>query len=164
MHPNAALLHKLFTALDEHKYETMASCYASNARFRDIAFDRDGVGEIRSMWRMICREETNIEVKSLDVQEADDRTGRARVVETYRYGASKRDNEDGVSVTNEIESRFEFEKGLIKSQIDDCDPKKWAEQAMEGHPIMAFLAGRIRLVRSFGAWKKLRKFRKENPE
>jgi len=163
MHANAALLDKLFTALRAHKHETMATCYASDAQFHDIAFDREGVEEIHQMWRMICRDETDIKVE-FEILEADDRVGRARLFEKYQFGASRRDNEKGVPVVNRIESRFEFEDGLIKRQDDDCDPKEWARQAMKGHPIRAFLAGRIRLVRSKGADKKLRTFLDENPE
>lgn len=162
MHANAALLDKLFTALREHKPLEMASCYHPLAHFRDIAFDLRGVDEIYDMWRMICRPDTAIEV-DFDVPDANDRTGYVRAVEKYNFGASERDEEKGVAVTNKIESRFVFEDGLIKSQIDDCDPKEWARQAMGGG-VKAYLAGRFRLVRSNGAKKKLRKFRAENPE
>ena len=54
MHANAALLHRLFTALDHNDHPTMASCYHSAARFRDIAFDLRGRKQIHSMWHMIC--------------------------------------------------------------------------------------------------------------
>jgi len=165
MHPNAALLEKLFAALSEHDPLKMASCYHPKAHFRDIAFDLRGVDDIYDMWRMICREETKIKVKP-ELLEADDRAGRARLVEDYIFGAPKDDstdeNEKGVPVINRIESRFTFEDGLIKSQIDDCDPKAWADQAMKHHPIKAFLAGRIRFVRSNGARKKLRDFLRDN--
>jgi hypothetical protein len=160
MHPNEALLHKLFEALGRHDYETMATCYRPKAAFHDIAFDLQGARKIREMWRMICRKETDITVKT-DIVEADDRTGRATLVETYRFGARKR--KAGALVTNEIVSRFEFEEGRIKSQIDDCDPKKWATQAMKG-PILGFLPGRIRLMRSLVANWKLWKFVRHNPE
>jgi hypothetical protein len=163
MHANAALLDKLFTALREHKPLTMASCYHPKAHFRDIAFDLRGVDEIYDMWRMICRAETNIKVE-FDEIEADDRAGRAMLVEDYQFGASKLNDPKSTRVTNRIESRFEFENGLIKNQIDDCDPKAWASKAMKGHPIKAFLAGRIRFVRSMGADKKLRKFLDANRE
>ncbi len=167
MHPNAALLSKLFAALGEHRPLAMASCYHPKAHFRDIAFDLRGVDDIYDMWRMICRPEVDLRIVDGSlVVEADDRAGCAKLVEKYKFGASKGDstheNEKGVCVTNRIESRFTFEDGLIKSQIDDCDPKAWAEQAMKHHPIKAFLAGRIRLVRSNGARKKLREFLRDN--
>lgn len=161
MHPNAALLHKLFTALAAHDPLTIASCYHPKAHFRDIAFDLRGVDDIYDMWRMVCREETDIKV-DFDVVEANDRDGRARLVEDYRIGASNAPPRPGRPVHNEIESNFEFEDGLIRGQIDDCDPKAWARQAMKNR-IMGYLAGRIRLMRSLGARKKLREFRAENP-
>ena len=54
MHDNAALLDRLFTALDKHDHVTMASCYREHAHFRDIAFDLVGRTRIHSMWHMIC--------------------------------------------------------------------------------------------------------------
>lgn len=162
MHPNAALLNKLFTALGEHRPLAMASCYHPKAHFRDIAFDLRGVDDIYDMWRMICRPEVQLAVDDSRVIEVDDRAGLASLVETYRYGAINLDDQTGVPVTNEIVSKFEFEDGLIKSHIDDCEPKAWAEQAMKHHPIKAFLAGRIRFVRSNGARKKLREFLRDN--
>jgi len=161
MHANAALLNNLFNALDAHNHETVASCYHSEAEFRDIAFHRKGRRQIHDMWRMICRDETEIEV-TIGAVEADDYTGHASVVESYRFGASKDPRKPGRPVTNEIESRFEFKDGRILSQIDDCDPKVWARQAMKLR-IMGFLAGRIRFVRSIGAKRKLDKFVEENP-
>ena len=53
MHANAALLNRLFAALQERDPVAMASCYDREARFRDIAFDLEGRG-IADMWRMIC--------------------------------------------------------------------------------------------------------------
>ena len=161
MHANHALLDKLFTALGAHDAETMASCYDPEATFHDIAFHLEKRENIRDMWRMICRKETDLKVR-FDILGADERAGRARLVETYRIGASKDRPKSGRPVTNRIESRFEFRDGLITSQTDECDPKAWAKQAMKG-PVTAFLAGRIRPFRSFGAGRKLKKFLAENP-
>jgi hypothetical protein len=160
MHPNVALLNRLFNALDAHNHEAMASCYHPEAEFRDIAFHQKGAREIRDMWRMICRDETKIEV-TIGAVEADDRTGRARVIENYRFGATNDPLTPGRAVTNEIESRFVFENGLILRQDDDCDPKEWAKQAMGG--IKGFLAGHVPFLRRRKARKKLEKFVEENP-
>jgi ketosteroid isomerase-like protein len=162
MHANAALLSKLFTALAENDHATMASCYHPKARFRDIAFDLDGVEEIHDMWRMICSSDIEVEFKIVD---ADDSAGRVRLVENYTFGASKDPPKDGVPVHNEIESRFGFEDGQIRQHDDYCDEKAWARQALADHrPIVGFLAGRIRLLRSRKAKAKLAAFVEAHPE
>jgi ketosteroid isomerase-like protein len=157
MHANAALLHKLFTALHEHDPETMAACYQDDARFRDIAFSLRKRRRIHNMWRMICSDDVAIKVLECEVLDADDRAGRVRVVENYDFHTGKPPPKDKVPVTNRILSRFEFEDGKIRSQEDECDAKEWARQAM-GTGIEGYLAGRIRLLRSVVANFKLARF------
>lgn len=154
MHANAALLDKLFTALDRHDHETMASCYHPDAAFRDIAFDRRGRGEIHDMWRMICHNDIRVKFEIVD---ADDIAGRVRLIDVYTFGASKNPPDPGHRVVNAIESRFRFEGGLIRRHDDRCDAKDWARQAL-GEGIAGFLAGRIRLLRSRKAREKLDAF------
>lgn len=160
MHENAALLHKLFSALGDHDHEAMASCYHPDAHFRDIAFDLQGRERIRDMWRMICSGDIAVEFK---VVEADEHSGRVRLIDTYTFGASKDPPRPGRPVRNVIESRFEFEEGLIRRQDDDCDPKEWATQAL-GEGFAGFLAGHIRLLRSRKAKAKLAAFVEAHPE
>lgn len=162
MHPNAALLSTLFAALDAHDHEAMAACYHPEARFRDIAFDRHRRGQIHDMWRMICSGDSDIRVLDVEIVEAGDRGGRARVVEKYRFGASKDPPRAGRRIVNAIDSRFGFEDGLIRRQDDDCDAKAWARQAL-GDGVKGFLAGRIRFLRSRTAETKLAAFLKANP-
>jgi hypothetical protein len=157
MHANAALLNRLFTALDDRDPEAMAACYRKNARFRDIAFNLPNRKWIAHMWRMICSDEVAIEVDDLEIVQADDRIGRVRVVETYTFHTGKPKPDDKVRVRNAIESRFEFEGGKIRRQDDDCDSKLWGRRAM-GEGITGFLAGRIRPLRSVVAYFKLAKF------
>ena len=163
MHANAALLDRLFTALVARDPEAMASCYRPDARFRDIAFDLDSSDEIADMWRMICSDEVDMKVLDFEIVEADDRAGRARIVERYAFGASKDPPRAGAPVTNAIESSFEFEEGGIRSQIDSCDSKLWARQAL-GKGIKGFLAGRIRPLRSLVARRKLARFVRTHPK
>ena len=77
MHANAALLTRLFAAIDAHDHKAVADCYHPKARFRDIAFDLEG-GSIADMWRMICAGDIAVEVERI---EADDRSGRARIID-----------------------------------------------------------------------------------
>lgn len=143
MHSNAALLNKLFDALDRHDHVTMASCYGPKARFRDIAFDLEDE-KIGDMWRMICSGDIRVDIEHV---EADDRAGLARIVDHYSFGLLKR------PVDNPIESRFLFRDGKIVQQDDDCDPREWARQAL-GRPLGA-VAGRSRFLRSALARAKL---------
>src|SRR4051812_33537271 len=154
MHPNAALLHKLFTALRERDHATMAACYHPRARFRDIAFSLRRRFWIHAMWRMICRDEVAIRVAEFEILAADDRAGRARILETYLYHSPGKPPK---LVRNAIRSRFRFAGGRIISHDDDCDAKPWAAQAIGGR-VGGFLAGRIRLLRSAVALVKLVSF------
>jgi ketosteroid isomerase-like protein len=153
LHPNADLLHRLFTALDHHDHRTMASCYHPEATFRDIAFDLRGRPQIHSMWHMICKGDIRATFK---VAHASDQEGRVRLVDTYTFGASKAPPKRGRPVRNVVDSRFQFQDGLIIEQLDFCDARAWAKAALGG-PI-GFLAGRIRFLRSRAAGKKLEGF------
>lgn len=157
MHPNHAFLNRLFTALDRHDHAAVATCYAPDAHFRDIAFDLRGREQIHGMWRMICSGDIKL---TFQILHADDQDGSARLVETYTFGASSDSVRPGRRVRNEISSRFAFADGLIARQDDDCDPRQWARQAL-GNGINGFLAGRVRLLRSRVAKSKLDKFLQE---
>jgi hypothetical protein len=150
MHANGLLLRRLFTALDVHDHLTMAECYAPAATFRDIAFDLKGKAEIHAMWRMICREGSDLRA-TFDVVHADDVEGRVALVDNYTY------HDTGFKVRNVIDSRFRFENGLIVQHRDDCDPKAWAALAFRGS-FKGFMAGHFRFARSRGAAAKLKEF------
>lgn len=153
MHANAILLNHLFTALDGHDPQTMAQCYHPDATFRDIAFDLEGRREIHTMWHMICSGDIRVEFEILD---ADDRSGHVRLVDTYTMSDGKDPPRRRRAVRNTILSTFTFEDGFIRSQVDECDEKSWARQAVGGPG--GFLAGRFRPLRSFKARRKLARF------
>jgi hypothetical protein len=159
MHDNAALLDRLFTALDKHDHATMASCYREHAHFHDIAFDLHGRTRIHSMWHMICSGDIRVE---FEILEADDCTGLVRLVDTYTFDASKIPHRKGRRVRNAIESRFTFKDGLILGHDDHCDPKAWAKSAIGG--ILGFVAGRVRLLRTHRANAMLADFVKARPQ
>ena len=92
------------------------------------------------MWRMICT--TTPVTVTIEGIEADDRSGRARIVDEYTFSDTK------LPVVNPIESRFRFENGRIVEHRDACDARQWAEQAIGG--VKGWLAGRVRPLR---AWK-----------
>jgi ketosteroid isomerase-like protein len=159
MHPNEALLHRLFTALDRHDHSTMASCYHSEATFRDIAFNLPEKRQIHSMWHMICEGDIRA---TFEVVAANDQEGHVKLVDTYTFGATKEPPKAGRPVRNVIDSRFLFRDGLIAQHHDFCDSREWARMALGG--TIGFLAGRIRLLRSWKAGLKIGAFVDKHPE
>ena len=147
MHPNAALLDRLFRNLDLHRAGRMAECYHPKATFRDIAFDLHGKDEIHAMWRMICGGDIRA---TFVIVHADDECGMVKLVDDYTF------TDTGRKVRNTIESRFRFRHGLIVEHRDACDAKAWASAALGG--VAGFLAGRCRFLRAWKARNKLRQF------
>jgi ketosteroid isomerase-like protein len=153
MHPNRALLSRLFTAEDQHLHLEMASCYQPDATFKDIAFDLKGIRRIQGMWHMVC--ETDIRV-AIERIEADAREGQADIVCTYTFGAHQPSGKKGRPVRNVIQSRFLFREGKIVQHHDFCDAKAWARAALGGP--MGFIAGHLSFARRMTANGKLDAF------
>jgi hypothetical protein len=147
MHTNIDVLQRLYDGLNRHDAGVIATCYHPEATFEDIAFRLDGRPHIHAMWQMICEGDIRVDVQSL---EADGRGGRSRIVCTYTF------SETGRPVRNEIQSRFTFDGDVIKGEWDDCDPKRWATQALGG--ISGFLAGRSEFLRRRKAKGKLDRY------
>lgn len=161
VHPNALLIERLYAALQRHDAEAMAGCYRDDrVRFHDIAFEIRDKARLYGMWRMICEGESGIRV-SVEHIRADDRIGEARIVDCYDFGRNMEKGERGRPVVNQITSRFQFRDGLIVEHVDDCDERAWAEQALGG--AIGWIAGRVRLLRSGAANRKLDRFLREHP-
>ena len=148
MHPNAALIERLYSSLNRHDAEAVAACYDAKASFHDIAFDLDGRDEITAMWRMVASGDIRVTVAAI---RADDNEGVASTVDDYTF------RDTGRHVRNPIESRFRFRNGLILEHDDRCDPSAWAAMALGG--VKGFIAGRFRFFRKRTALKKLDPFR-----
>ena len=152
-HPNGELLQRLFTSLNQHDHQTMADCYHADATFRDIAFDLRGSKLIHAMWHMISK--TDIRA-SFDLIEVDDRVGHVNLIDDYTFSST------GRPVHNVIDSHFRLRDGLIIEHQDSCDARIWAAMALGG--VSGFLAGRVRLLRSFKARRLLQGFIEKHPE
>jgi hypothetical protein len=152
-HANAVVLMRLFTGLDQHNHEVMASCYHSEATFKDIAFDLRGGKQIHAMWHMICERDIRVMFEVID---ADDHNARVNVVDDYTFSST------GRRVHNVIDSHFCFQDGVIVKHIDFCDAHAWATMALGG--VSGFLAGRFRYLRSFKARRMLQRFIENHPE
>src|SRR5262245_7902070 len=135
-----SLIERLYSALNRHDHETMASCYQDSATFRDIAFDLSGRTQIHAMWHMICV--TDIRA-SFVVLNSTATSALVKLTDEYTF------TDTGRRVRNEIHSQFQFVGGLIAEHVDDCDPHLWA--AMAFGRTLGFVPGRVRLLRSLKA-------------
>jgi ketosteroid isomerase-like protein len=155
MHTNARLIETLYSAIRAKDANAIAPCYATDASFKDIAFDLKGREMIRNMWRMIC--DSDMRVLECEVESADDRRGTGTWHATYTFNAKEKP--PGRPVDNTLCSEFGFRDGLILRHEDKCDVGKWADQAIAfpwNYP------ARIRLFRKREADRKLKRFISEN--
>ncbi len=129
MHANAVTITKFYTAFAQLDADTMAQCYAEEARFEDEAFALNGKSEVMGMWRMLTETTRS---KGLDAWrlefsavQADATTGSAHWDAHYRFSAT------GRLVLNRIDARFTFnEQGLIAAHRDRFNFWDWSRQAL----------------------------------
>ena len=122
-HPNAALIERLYAALDAHDGDAMARCYADDASFEDPAFGRLTGSEVGDMWSMLAGRSSDLRVELLE-HEADDSTGTAHWLARYTFART------GRPVVNDVRATFRFAGGRIVEHRDDFDLRRWARQAL----------------------------------
>ena len=147
MHPNAGLLERFYEGISRRQPQVVADCYEPAATFYDIAFDLHGKREILAMWEMICSREITV---FFDIVSVGDTEGVVRAVDKYNFSVT------GRPVNNVMESRFRFKDGLIAQQVDSCDARVWAKQALG--EVLGFLPGRLRFLRALTARHLLRPY------
>ena len=120
-----ATIERLYAAFQRLDAETMAACYAPDARFDDEAFSVQGRERIGAMWAMLC-DAVKAKGRGVWKLETRDITERSAHWEpTYRFSAT------GRMVHNIIDAEFEFDgAGLIKRHRDRFDFWRWARQAL----------------------------------
>lgn len=123
MHPNAELINSFYTSLSKLDGAAMAACYAPDATFSDAVFQGLKNGEPGKMWRMLTSRGKDMKVV-FDGIEADDKTGQAHWVAIYTFSGT------GRRVVNDIQAKFTFENGKIKTHQDTFDLHKWMGQAL----------------------------------
>lgn len=129
MHPNEQTLNRFYSAFAALDADTMAACYAPDAKFQDPAFSLDNQREISGMWHMLCeavrskgREDWRLDWR--DVR-ADAMSGQVHWEAHYRFSATRR------QVHNIIEADFTFTpQGLIATHRDQFDFWRWSRQAI----------------------------------
>jgi ketosteroid isomerase-like protein len=128
-HPNAAVIERLYAALDAADGETMASLYAPDAVFSDPAFGALRGVEAGDMWRMLCSQASDLDVSVSNVR-ADDSSGSADWVARYTFSAT------GRPVENRVHAEFRFRDGKIVEHRDRFSMWRWSRQAL-GPPAVA---------------------------
>lgn len=129
MHANQKTLEKFYTAFAALDAETMASCYAEDAEFRDEVFTLHGKREVAGMWAMLCegvkaRARGDWKLVFSGVS-ADANNGKAHWDATYRFTPT------GRMVLNRIDGSFIFDKDrLIVQHHDAFDFWRWSRQAL----------------------------------
>ena len=108
-HPNAELIERFYGAFAALDGDTMAACYAPNARFSDPVFVGLTGAEPGAMWRMLTARAKEFEV-TLAEHDADDRHGTAHWLADYTFSTGRR-------VHNDVRAEFQFADGRIAEHV-----------------------------------------------
>jgi ketosteroid isomerase-like protein len=123
MHPNAALIHAFYRAMQNGDAEAMAACYAGSVHFSDPVFVSLQGDQAADMWRMLLSRAKDFRI-DFDNVTADDRNGAAQWVARYTF------SQTGRPVVNHIHASFVFADGKIVRHTDRFDLWRWARQAL----------------------------------
>lgn len=152
-HPNVRLIETLYNGIQSADPKAIIACYADDAYFQDIAFQRRGKDRILEMWRLVCHGKPKVTIVPNSIA-ADDRTGTGKWKANYCFGRT--DTNPGRKVANELTSEFVFRDGRIIEHCDNSDAMAWARQAI-GLPL-SLLIGSITPLRRKMAERRLNKF------
>ena len=122
MHPNEELITRFYDAFNRLDADAMVACYCPDVTFEDPAFGVLHGEQAGSMWRMLADSSQGIEITTRDLH-ADDTAGRVHWTAKYTFST-------GHPVVNEIDAKFTFENGLIKTHVDHFDMWNWSRQAL----------------------------------
>ncbi len=116
----------------------MQSCYHQDAGFSDPVFTGLNAAEVKSMWEMLIRASSDLQLDFSEVS-ANQTSGSARWVAHYTFSSS------GKKVVNRIKAEFVFKDGLIYRHNDHFNFYSWTRQAL-GFP--GLLLGWTPLIRN----------------
>jgi limonene-1,2-epoxide hydrolase len=117
------IIQSFYTAFQNKDYRTMQSLYANEAVFNDEVFKNLQAPEVRSMWEMLIKRGTDLQLSFSNV-EANGNQVSARWEAVYSFGPKKR------KVINKIHARFEIANGRIIQHTDSFSFYTWARQAL----------------------------------
>lgn len=118
-----ALIERFYAAFDRRDGETMAACYAPDARFSDPVFTDLRGEEPGAMWRMLTGRSDDLRVELLE-HESDEERGSARWRAHYTF------TQTGRPVVNDVRASFRFRDGQIAEHVDQFGFHRWARQAL----------------------------------
>src|SRR4051812_17088462 len=98
---NKQTIERFYAAFDEHDGDTMAACYAADARFSDPVFPGLRGDEPGAMWRMLTGRSDDLRVELLE-HDAEEVTGTAHWHATYTF------TQTGRPVTNDVHAKMRF--------------------------------------------------------
>jgi len=119
--PEVQLIETFYRAFQIRDYQTMASCYHPDARFRDEAFHLSG-NQPAAMWHMLCERGKDMTLE-FSVNEKDGKV-------TAHWEPKYHFSQTGRYVHNIIDAEFEFKDGKIINHIDRFDFWRWSRQAL----------------------------------
>ena len=123
MHPNEALITRLYTCFQARDAAGMKACYHPDAVFSDPVFGRLEGGQVTAMWAMLCARAADLEIEFSGVS-AGDASGRAHWDARYTF------SQTGRKVLNSIDASFGFRDGLIARHDDRFSFRRWSRQAL----------------------------------
>ena len=120
--PNDELIQRFYAAFARLDGDTMAACYAPDARFSDPVFTDLRAEEPGAMWRMLTGRAEDLEVELVE-HEAGDERGSAHWLANYTFSTGRK-------VHNDVRADFRFQHGLIAEHRDSFSFYAWARQAL----------------------------------
>lgn len=120
---NKLLIERFYEAFGRRDGETMAGCYALQARFSDPVFPGLKNDEPGAMWRMLTGRSDDLQVELLE-HDADETSGSAHWKATYTF------TQTGRPVVNDVHARFVFAGGQIEQHEDSFSFFRWSRQAL----------------------------------
>jgi len=136
---NRQTIARLYSAMDAHDGDSMAACYAPDARFEDPVFGPLSGEQAGDMWRMLTSRSKDLRVELAEHHSDGDR-GTARWIARYTFGPT------GRKVTNDIRASFRFGEGLIAEHTDQFSFYRWARQALGPMGLLLGWAPPLRLA------------------
>lgn len=123
MHPNEALITRLYTCFQARDAAGMKECYHPDIVFSDPVFGRLEGEQVGAMWAMLCSRAADLQIEFSDVS-ADAEKGRAHWDARYTF------SQTGRKVLNQIDAEFGFRDGLIARHDDRFSFWRWSKQAL----------------------------------
>src|SRR5674476_592036 len=122
INPMKGLIETFYTAFQNKDAETMVSCYHDDIIFCDPAFGELKGDDAKAMWRMLCRNASDLKIEFSDIS-ASLKKGSVHWQACYTFSRT------GRKVHNVVNAEFDFKDSKIIKHIDYFNLHKWATQA-----------------------------------